>query len=149
MGDAMKSGHGVKEKERDGVEDVGRVGRTCGHERRHRAGFGDPFLKDLSVFRFFVIQQCVYINGLINLAHMRIDADLAEERFHAEGARFVWNDGTTIFPNSGSRSNFFNMPTKAMVVETSRPSLPERNSWNESSCLASSSGLALTNRFGT
>ena len=33
------------------------------------------------------------IDGLVKLAHVRIDAELAEERFHAEGAGLVGHDG--------------------------------------------------------
>src|SRR5713101_2431552 len=57
--------------------------------------------------------------------------------------------GTTNFPISGSRIILRNILTKTMVVETSRPSLPSRNSRNSSSFSANWSGLARTVRLGT
>ena len=56
--------------------------------------------------------------------------------------------GTTSLPISGSRSILRSIPTNAIVVETSRPSLPVRNSLNSSSWSATS-GFDRALRFGT
>ena len=66
--------------------------RAGGDERRHRAGLGDPFLQDLPVVRLAVVEHGVGIDRLVELAGVRIDAELAEERLHAEGAGLVGHD---------------------------------------------------------
>ena len=80
--------------------DVG-VGRAGGGERRHGAGFGDAFFENLAVLRFLVVHQDVAIDGLIELAAARVDAALAEHRFHAEGARFIGNDRHDVLADLG------------------------------------------------
>ena len=74
-----------------------------GDERGHRSGLGNAFLEDLPVFGLAVIQDGVGIDRLVELAHVRIDAHLAEERFHAEGAGFVGHDGHDVCPMFLSR----------------------------------------------
>ena len=69
------------------------VGSSGGDERADRAGFGDAFFQNLPVLGFLVIKERVHIDRLVELAHAGIDSDLAEQRFHAEGAGFVGNDG--------------------------------------------------------
>ena len=63
-----------------------------GDERRHRAGLGDPFLQDLPVVRLAVVEHGVGIDRLVELADVRVDAELAEEGLHAEGAGLVGHD---------------------------------------------------------
>ena len=55
--------------------------------------FGDSFFENLPVLGFLVVEQRVHVDGFIVLAHAGVDSDLPEERFHAEGAGFVGNDG--------------------------------------------------------
>ena len=62
-------------------------------KRRHGTGFGDSLFENLAVFGFLVIEQRVDIHGLVELSEAVIDADVSEKRLHAEGARFVGNDG--------------------------------------------------------
>ena len=64
-----------------------------GDERTHRSGLGDAFFENLPVLSLFVIEQRVHVDGFVVLSDAGIDSDLAEERFHAEGASFVGNDG--------------------------------------------------------
>ena len=71
---------------------MSRVGRPGGDERRHRPGFGDAFLENLPVLRFLVIEERIHVDRLVLLADVGVDADLPEERLHAEGARFVGNN---------------------------------------------------------
>ena len=71
---------------------VGGVGGAGGDERRHRPGLGDAFFENLAVGRLLVVEQRVHVDRLVELAGVRVDADLAEERLHAEGARFVGHD---------------------------------------------------------
>ena len=52
-----------------------------------------PFLQDLAVGGLLVKEERRRIDGLVELSHRRVDADLAEERFHAKGAGFVRHDG--------------------------------------------------------
>jgi hypothetical protein len=51
-----------------------------------------PFLENLAVGRFLVIEQRIHVDRLVGLADVRVDADGAEQRLHAEGARFVGDD---------------------------------------------------------
>ena len=44
-------------------------------------------------FGFLVVEQGVDVDRLVELADAGINSDGAEKRFHAEGARFVRNDG--------------------------------------------------------
>ena len=92
VADALEAEHRIEDEERDHVEAVRRVGGACRDERRHRSGFVDALFENLPVFRFLVIQQRVAVDRLVELAGVRVDADLAEQRFHAEGARFVRHD---------------------------------------------------------
>ena len=63
-----------------------------GDERRHRAGLGDAFFQNLPVLRLAVVEHGVGIDRLVELAGVRVDAELAEERLHAERAGFVGHD---------------------------------------------------------
>src|SRR5882762_9979633 len=93
IGDALKAEHRVINEERNGVDAVSGVSGARGNERGHGAGFGDSLFKDLAVFGFLVVHQSVDVDRLILLTNAGINASGAEERFHAEGARFVWNNG--------------------------------------------------------
>ena len=124
------------------------VGRARGDEGSHGAGFGNSLFEDLAVLGFLVIQQGVDVDGLVALADARVNSHGAEEGLHAEGAGFIGNDGHYQLSDFESFSILRSMPTKAMVVETSRPSLPARNSLKSSSWSAAR-GLERTLRIGT
>src|SRR6266853_3772581 len=106
IGDALEAEHRVVDKERNGVDAVGGVGRARGDEGGHGAGFGDSLFKDLAVFGFLVVHQGVDIDRLIFLADAGINASGAEQRFHTEGARFVWNDGNDELADFGIAQHF-------------------------------------------
>ncbi len=69
---------------------VGGAGRD---ERRHGPGLVDAFFQDLSVLGLAVRHELLGIDGLVQLPHRRVDAELAEQTFHAEGAGLVGHDG--------------------------------------------------------
>ena len=92
VADALEPEHRVVDEERNRVHAVRRVRRAGGDERRHRPGFGDAFLENLAVGGFLVIEEHVHVDRLVHLADVRVDADLPEQRLHAEGARFVGHD---------------------------------------------------------
>ena len=93
IGDALEAEHRVVDEKRNGVDAVGGVSGAGGDEGSHRAGFGDALFQNLAVLGFLVIQQGVHVDGLVALADAGINARGAEERLHAERARFVGNDG--------------------------------------------------------
>src|SRR5712672_1872987 len=93
VGDALKAEHRIINEEWNGVDAVGGVSGARGDERGHGAGFGDSLFKDLAVFGFLVVHQGVDVDRLIFLTNAGINSGGSKERFHAEGARFVWNDG--------------------------------------------------------
>src|ERR1700681_77795 len=74
VSDALETEHGVINKKWDGVDAVSGIGRARGDKGSHGAGFGDSLFEDLSVFCFLVIQQGVYIDGLVALADARINS---------------------------------------------------------------------------
>ncbi len=92
VADALEAEHRVVDEERDRVDAVRRVRGAGRDERRHRAGLGDALLEDLAVLRFLVVEQLVAVDRVVELPHRRVDAHLAEERLHAEGARLVGDD---------------------------------------------------------
>jgi hypothetical protein len=69
------------------------ISRARGDERGHGARFGDSLFQNLAVLGLLVVEQGVHVDRLVELADAGVDSDLAEQRFHAEGARFVGNDG--------------------------------------------------------
>ena len=69
------------------------VGGARRGERRHGAGLGDALFENLAVLRLLVVEEHLGIVRLVKLPLAGIDAELAEQRFHAEGAGFVRNDG--------------------------------------------------------
>ena len=88
----LESEHRVVNEKRNRVHAVRRVRRARGDERRNRPRLRDPFLENLAVLRFVVVEQHVAIDRLVLLPHARIDSHRAEERFHAERPRFVRHD---------------------------------------------------------
>src|SRR5258708_31782058 len=90
---SLETEHRVVDEERNRVDAMRGIRRSRSDERAHRSGFGDAFLEDLAVLRFFVIEQRIYVDGFILLADAGINSGGAEKRFHAEGAGFVGNDG--------------------------------------------------------
>src|SRR5882762_3303150 len=74
--DALEAKHGVVNEERNRIDTMGGIGSPGGDERRHRSGFGNPFLEELAVGGFLVIDQGVTINRLIQLANVRVDTTL-------------------------------------------------------------------------
>ena len=89
---ALEAEHRVEDEERQRARAVHRRRRPGGDERGQRPRLGDAFLEDLTVRRLLVVDQAVGIDGLVELAHVRVDAGLAEQRLHAEGARLVGDD---------------------------------------------------------
>src|SRR4029077_6705690 len=82
--DALKPEHRVKNKKWYRVDPVGGVRGARSDKRRHRTRFRDSLFENLSVLRFFVIQQRVHIDRLVALARTGINTDRAEERLHAK-----------------------------------------------------------------
>ena len=92
VADALHAEHRVVDEERDRVDAVRGVGAARGDERGDRARLGDAFLEDLPFLRFLVVEQRVHVDRLVELTDVRVDADLPEERLHAERARLVGDD---------------------------------------------------------
>src|SRR6202795_2745086 len=78
IGDALETEHGVINKKWNGVDAVGGIGRARGNEGSHGAGFGNSLFEDLAVLGFLVIQESVYVDGLVALADARINSHGAE-----------------------------------------------------------------------
>ena len=97
IANALKAKHGIKDIKRQHRHAVGMVANARREPRRNRARFGDAVFDDLAVFGFFVIEQFVLVFGLVKLADGRINRHLAKQRLHAEGTRFVGNDGHDVF----------------------------------------------------
>ena len=55
-------------------------------------GLGDALFQDLAVLRFLVVQEHLGIVRFVKLSLAGIDAELAEQRLHAERARLVRHD---------------------------------------------------------
>ena len=66
----------------------------------HRACFVDAFLQNLTVLRFLVEHHLVAIFGCVGLTQRVVDADGAEQAFHAESAAFIRYDWHNVFANS-------------------------------------------------
>jgi hypothetical protein len=62
-------------------------------------------MKD-AVLGFLVIKQGIHVDGLVALADARINSHSAEQRFHAEGAGFVGNDGDYQLADFGILQHF-------------------------------------------
>ena len=92
VADALEAEHRVVDVERQHRLVVGAVAGGGGHPAAERAGFGDAFLQHLAGGVLAVVHQLVGVDRLVLLAVRGVDADLAEQAFHAEGARFVGDD---------------------------------------------------------
>ena len=92
IADALEAEHRVVDVERDHLHVVGAVRRGGGEPGRERTGFVDAFLQNLAALVLAVIHDLVGIDRLVQLADRGVDADGAEQAFHAEGTRFVRND---------------------------------------------------------
>jgi len=101
VADALEAEHRVVSVEGNHVHAVRGVSRARRDERRHRAGLGDAFFENLSVLGLVVVEQGFLIHRLVELALVRVDADLAEERVHAERARLVRDDGDDVAADGG------------------------------------------------
>ena len=99
------------------------VGRAGGDERRHRAGFGDALFEDLAVLRFLVVEQRVDIDRLVELADVRVDADLAEQALPCRRCALrrerSARSACRCFRRAAACAS---MRTKTIVVEALRPS---------------------------
>ena len=104
VADALESEHGVEDEEGDHGHFEGGVGHAAGDEGGHGAGLGDAFFEHLAVAGFFVEEQAVGIDGLVELAGGGVDAELAEHAFHAEGARLVGHDGNDVLAEARDRA---------------------------------------------
>jgi hypothetical protein len=69
------------------------VRRGRGDPAGHAAGFVDAFLQDLAGLVLAVVHHLVLVDRGVLLTFGVVDADLAEQAFHAEGARLVHQDG--------------------------------------------------------
>ncbi len=83
-----------------------------------------PILQDLPLLILLVEHHRAGVLGLVELADVGVDAELAEHPLHAEGARLVGHDRHDPFPIFLSRSSAASTRTKAIVVETSRSPVP-------------------------
>ena len=89
---ALESEHRVVDEERNHLHAVIRVRGAGGRERRHGAGLGDAFFQDLAVLRFLVVQEHFGVVRFVELPLAGVNAELAEQRLHAERARLVGDD---------------------------------------------------------
>src|SRR5579864_8097182 len=78
VADALKSEHGVIDEKGNGWDPVVGVRRAGCDERAHRSRLGNSFLENLTVLRFFVIEQRVHVDRLVVLADAGINSHLAE-----------------------------------------------------------------------
>ena len=90
---ALQAEHRVVDVERDHGQAVVRVGGAGRGEGAHRTALGDALLENLAALGFLVIQEHLLIDRVVELSLASVDADLAKQRFHAERAGFVGNDG--------------------------------------------------------
>ena len=129
VADALHAEHRVEDEERD-RGDAGRHRRGARRdERGHRASLGDPLLQDLAVLRLVVVEQVLGVDRLVGLAARGVDAELAEERLHAEGARLVGHDrARSACRCCLSRISAASTRTSTIVVEASRSPEPAKNS---------------------
>src|SRR5690625_1602469 len=91
VADPLEAEHRVVRVKRNGVHAVVGVGGAGSDERGSCSGFRDAFLEDLPVGGFLVVEEVFPVDGFVQLTRVRVDADLPEQGFHAEGARLVGN----------------------------------------------------------
>ena len=92
VADPLEPEHRVEGEERHHRHALRGVRRAGGDEAGHRARLGDALLEDLPGLRLLVGEQQVVVDGLVHLALRRVDAELLEQRVHAEGAGLVGDD---------------------------------------------------------
>ena len=90
---ALEAEHRVVDVEGQHRQPVRAVAGGRGRPAGQRAGFGDALLQDLAVDAFAVAHQAGRVLGLVGLALWCVDAHLAEQAGHAEGACLVGDDG--------------------------------------------------------
>ena len=93
VADALEAEHRVVDVERHHDAVVRRVRRRRGDPAGHAARLVDAFLQDLAVLVLAVVHHLVLVDRRVVLPRGVVDADLAEQAFHAEGARLVDEDG--------------------------------------------------------
>ena len=84
--DPLQAEHRIEDVERNRGQTVVAVCGAGSDPRTDRAGFVDAFLQDLAILGFLVVAQLARILRGVKLAQAGMDADLAEQAFHAEGA---------------------------------------------------------------
>jgi hypothetical protein len=92
VADALEAEHRVVHVERHHDAVVRAVRRGRRDPAGHAAGFVDAFLQDLPGLVFLVVHDLVLVDRRVLLPRGVVDADLAKQAFHAEGARFVDQD---------------------------------------------------------
>ncbi len=90
--DSLEAKHGVIDEKRNQVFPNRCVGISSSNKRRHGPRFGDAFFEDLAILGFVVIQKRRAVDRFIELTFGGVDANLAEQGVHAEGARFIRYD---------------------------------------------------------
>ena len=92
VADPLEAEHGVEDVERDHRDAVVRVCRGGRDPGREGAGLVDPLLQDLAVLVLPVEHEVVRVLGLVELADLREDSELAEHPLHPERPELVGDD---------------------------------------------------------
>src|SRR3546814_15635448 len=95
IANTLEAEHRIIDVERDHDPVVRRIRRGCRNPGTEAAGFVYTLLQQLPIGRFLVVHDLVFIDRRVLLAFRRVNADLAEQPFHSECARFVPHYGTT------------------------------------------------------
>ena len=93
----------------------------------------DALLENLALLVLAIEHELVGVLRRVQLAHRGIDADLPEHSLHAEGSRFVGDDGHDVLADVLVLDQDSQHPHQAMVVEISRSPVPSSNALNASS----------------
>ncbi|MNR18724.1 hypothetical protein D3C85_1354700 [compost metagenome] len=86
IADTLEAEHRIEDVEGHRRHAVRTVRSARGDPRRNPAGLVQTLLHDLAVPCLFVVTQLAGVLRCIQLADVGMDADLAEQAFHAEGA---------------------------------------------------------------
>src|SRR5439155_19678853 len=89
---ALEAEHRIEDVEGDHRLAVNRVAGPRSGEGCGGSSLGDALLQDLAIRGLEIAEQQLLVDRGVALADRRVDADLLEERVHAEGARLVGND---------------------------------------------------------
>ncbi len=92
IADALEAKHRVEDVERNHTDVVVAVRGAGCHPRGKRTGLTDALLQHLSLDVLAVIHQLIGVLWLVQLAYRGVDAELAEQSFHTEGARLIRHD---------------------------------------------------------